>query len=292
MHAMYLYVLLVSNVLPFFGVALWLLARLRGGSLARTGALVFNVCTGVLLVLQFEKRPFIVWLGALLLSEWWVRSRTRPTRAAVATPARRSTGLPYWILAGVALFALLLGMFYFHTKIGREEEDILAVVYNLSMIVLTRIFGRLSLPAAFYAHYFPKVGQHYGLSTMWVVAWLVGRELYPVNAEVFEYFTGWEGGSIASSAILDFYGAFGVTGWICGCILLGFMLREIDRAIAGLREDAAKILLTIFTFVFVYYLSQASVSRAILGYGGVIFLGCWFLVRTYTLSDRRAGITR
>ena len=84
---------------------------------------------------------------------------------------------------------------------------------------------------------------------------------------------------MASAALVDFYGAFGLIGWAFGAIGFGIALNRVDAAIVRLRPDASRSLLAIFLFVSVYYLSNASVANTLAGYGGVIFALLWLLLR-------------
>src|SRR5262249_20186469 len=184
------------------------------------------------------------------------------------------------LIYGVILFAILLGLFYAQTSIGRDNESLYETVTILSTIAAWNIIGGLSLPSVMYVHYFPTIEPYYGLSNIKLLSSLLGFELYPNANRVYQYFAlGKEEGALALSALMDFYGAFGLIGWFLGAALIGILLNRLDGYLARMQPNGAKILLTIFMFVFVFYLSHASLANALLGYGGGIFVLLWIALK-------------
>jgi hypothetical protein len=60
-------------------------------------------------------------------------------------------------------------------------------------------------------------------------------------------------------------------------------------ALRRMRPDPARGLLVIFVFVYVFFLSQASVFRATLGYGGAIFVALWLSLRIRLVPEAVAA---
>jgi hypothetical protein len=272
----YIYVQLSYNIVPFCGVATWLWYLLRGGPWLRAYAITYNILAAGLLVLLFQKRPLVLFLGSLVLVSLWVYSGKRGYSSVFADRQSRRKLLKY----GSLTFALLMGLYFLHTTIGRNGEGILSTIGTLSEVVILRVVGRLAMPAAMYVHYFPNVESHYGFSNIGLLSSLLDLPAYADTPVVFEYFTGSSNGAVAASSLMDFYGAFGWFGWFVGSMLLGLLLYRLDLWLMRLEFSGSTMLAVVFSFIFVYYLSQASVPRASLGYGGGVFLAIWLLIRT------------
>jgi hypothetical protein len=52
-----------------------------------------------------------------------------------------------------------------------------------------------------------------------------------------------------------------------------------DTFLNTLRKNAGNILIILFSFVSALYLSQASLARTIMGYGGIIFFLLWVFIK-------------
>jgi len=301
----YWFILTVLDVLPFLGVAVRLLQRLRGGPGLRLFAAIFNTGTGALLLLTFQKRPLLLFLSCLLLTNLVAdashasRSAQPPSQPTVRSQGRRRRPLRLAVY-GLMIFAVLLGLYQLQTQVISGAEgagDVVRGIATLSGMALATILGGQAVPAILFAHYYPAIEPHYGVSNLGLFARLFGWDLYRPTYEVYDYFVGFDSfvpfvdrteGSVASAALVDFYGAFGLVGWFFGALGLGIVLNLIDAAMIRLRPDAARSLLAIFVFVSVYYLSNASVANTLAGYGGLIFLALWWLLRT---PFRSAGVT-
>lgn len=282
--ASYLFSLLVYNVMPFLAVGLWLLYRYVGGAFRGTYAMFFIVVAACLLVLTFEKRPLIIFLGSVFLAnlktgEGW-GSHAKPLKKRAPGISKKKV-----IIYGIILFSILLVLYYFHTKVGKQLDNTLDIIEKLFQMALVRIFGRLATPSIMYAHYFPDVEPYFGISNIGLLSKIFGYQHISANEQVFNYFNivdplnPLKGGTTASCALVDFYGGFGIIGWIAGCAFLGFMFERMDLRLARVKADVSKILLVVFMFVFVYYLSQASLFRSLLGYGGGMFVLLWILLK-------------
>ncbi len=296
----YVFILSVFNVLPFLGVAVQLVQRLHARPKLRTLAVLFNTCTAALLLITFHKRPLLVFLCALLLANvvtTGARAMSRPGRARSAESSseaerrRRWPGAPRIASYVAIVFVILLVLYQLQTRAVTSVDDIQDAVVGigtLSGIAATTILAGQAIPAVLLTHYYPALEPHYGLSNIGLIARLFGFDLYRPAYDAFDYFSVLETdtpyvdrieGSLASPALMDFYGAFGLVGWAFGAFALGIALNRIDRAMARLRPDAGRSLLAIFLFVSAYYLSNASVANTLVGYGGAIFVILWLILR-------------
>ncbi|HYS52863.1 MAG TPA: hypothetical protein VER58_03735 [Thermoanaerobaculia bacterium] len=277
----YLTMLVLLNCVPFIGVALWLAARHRSAPLLYVFAVLYNVVALAALILTFQKRPVLLYLIALSIAEVWCSVYRRRKvgmrrKLTVATIRRRA------LIALVAVFCSLMGLYYAHSAFARGSEDEApSFFHSVSILALvsakTIVYG-ISLPAIMHVHYFPAVEPYYGIWNIRMVSNLTGHPLYKNNIPVFEYFYHQTGGSVAIPALMDFYGAFGLIGWGFGVILLGVLLERLDWWLLHLRPTASRTLLAIFLFWFAYYLSHASLANSLLGYGGGIFVALWLFV--------------
>jgi hypothetical protein len=250
----YVLTLCVYNLLPFWGVALYLFWRLRRGLGLALYTAIYGLFASVLLLCMAQKRPLLVWLGALAIADLAIRPQVRQRL----------------LLYGACGFGVLLGLYALYSTTSN--------VPTLAGLALSRLLGRLALPTLFYTHYFPTYAPHYGFANLGLVAWLFGTPLYGDTPEVFSYFTGGREGSVAISSLIDMYGAFGWPGWLLGCLGLGIVLGLLDRWLAHRPATLGTILLHTWTLVAVWYLTQASVARTLLGYGAVWWMLCWALL--------------
>lgn len=290
----YVLVLLCFNVLPFLGVALWLAYKLRKGRAFGALAVVFCSLTATLLLLSFQKRPVLVFVCSLLLASFAVvRRKTRS--AGRGSSLIRTIARPGWWLTayGGLAFVALLGLYFLQSSVSREEIDPLTTGGVLLRATLMTMFGGLSLPTVLYAQYFPNVEPHYGLRTIGLFSRMFGFDLYPSSILVFDHFTrGSALGSVSVGTLTDFHGAFGITGWFVGALLLGIALNQGDRAVARLDANGGRTLLAIFLFVTVYYLANAPLHNALGGYGGVIFALLWVMLTMRARPAGRADLAR
>jgi len=270
---------LVQNVLPYYAVAMWLVWRVTGHRPIRGAALVACTAAAVMLVFLFQKRPLLVFLLMLgLLSAWgpsWRRALERRRRSV-----RPRASAVRVVLFGSLLFALLCVLYFFSTTVVRGAPGgLVGAVGTLGQIALTRVVGRLALPVPMYTHVFPGIHEHYGLSNVGLLGRLWGAEFFPDTFYVFSVFSNSGiSGSAAVPALGDFYGQFGFTGWFVGACLLGVALQWGDSVLVRVRDRPSGVLLIMAAMIFAYYLTQANLPRALLGYGGVVFLAQWLLL--------------
>jgi hypothetical protein len=237
------------------------------------------------LLFLFQKRPlllFLLWLcmASLCTNQIKIRRTSQRVNSSLSKGKNSRSSYKKILLYGAILFTILMGLFYTQTSIGRNNESLYETVTLLSTIAAWDIIGAISLPSAMHVHYFPAIEPYYGLSSLKLLSSLLGSELYPNTKMVYQYFAlGTEDGALAISALMDFYGSFGLIGWFVGTALIGILLNSLDLSLARLQPNVAKILLTIFMFEFAFYLAHASLANALLGYGGGIFVLLWIALK-------------
>jgi hypothetical protein len=291
----YFYVLSVYNVLPFFAVLLWLWARLKGSLMLKLYASTYAAITSGLLVLVFQKLMFVVFLTTLVLAEIWVHRCNRSERSDRRTKGRSRSSSVWgqWIrvaFLGVVILISLSIVYFLHTGLGRGESAFELAISLLRQVVI-EVLGRTSVATPLFAHYFPNIAPHYGLGNIGVIAVLMNREVYGSTVAPFRYFSGFESGSMAINVHGDFYGAFGWIGWAWGMTLIGVILFGLDKKLEKMKPSVSKTSLVLFMFVFILYLSTASLPNAVLGYGGGIFYGLWVGIR-FSLSRKSMLVQR
>lgn len=278
-----LYFILIFNGLTFCSVALWLQYKFESTLSNRTWAYFAAMTTFVFLFLTFQKRPLLIFLiclffanltGGVYSDKFKMWMAHLPNLKNILSPSLLRKSLVFSFL----LFGILV-LFYKLTMDEAPIEFIMAVTFD-------RIFGRLSIMALMYSHYFPLVEPHYGLSNIGLFSSLLGTDLYMDTIEVPKFFDNfWTGeGSGAINALYDFYGAFGWYGVIFGSFGLGIIMNMLDRWLLSLPASCINRALYICMLVFSYHLSQASVPRSLSTYGGAFFLLVWFMFKV-RLSD-------
>ena len=143
-----------------------------------------------------------------------------------------------------------------------------------------RVFSRLTMMALMYAHYFPDVGNYYGLGNVGLLSNIAGTKLYDDTIVTLQYFerVPAEGGSGACGALIDFYGAFGWPGWIILSSALGVALYWVDHHMRRLPPLLINRVFHIFVLLTVTFLPQASIFRTLSTYGGGVVLALWLLL--------------
>ncbi|PTX60429.1 oligosaccharide repeat unit polymerase [Kordia periserrulae] len=282
----YLYVVITYNLLPFLTmVSLYLMMKKKTLSARMLFIGLFTV-SFILILLLFQKRPLILFLLSLFLSAFVFKKYITIKKKRVRTPQEKRKLRRRAILIGLSLFSLLLLLYYSATTY--RFNSVFEGVSTLTEVVLTRVFGRLSIPAFCYVHYFPSVEDHYTITNIGMFSKIFNYELYPDSKVLFNYFSRNEKeGSLAINSIIDFYGAFGYYGFFIGNIILGFFISGLDAFLNRLEKNNINIIFIIFCFIFAYYLSQASLARSLLGYGFFFFVITWvFLQKNFRIKLR------
>jgi hypothetical protein len=85
-------------------------------------------------------------------------------------------------------------------------------------------------------------------------------------------------GSLAASVFIDAYGQGGVFLPIVYGFILAIIIFIIDGLVSRSISSASRSFLILSGLIFVYYLSQASIFRSLLGYGGFFYFTVWLLL--------------
>lgn len=282
----YFYIIIMYNLLPFLAaVALYLMMK-KKTLLSRLLFFGLFFISFLLILLLFQKRPLIIFLLALFLSGFVFRKYLIQKNKKKLTKKERKKSRLRLLIVGASLFSILLLLYYSGTTY--KFNSVFEGVSKLTEVVLTRVFGRLALPAFCYVHYFPAVEGYYGVSNIGKLSTIFGFELYPDSKVVYSYFSKTDlQGSLAINSIFDFYAAFGYYGFFIGNLFMGLLLSALDAFLNRLEKNEINIIFIVFCFVFAYYLSQASLARALMGYGFFFFMLLWlFLQKAFKIKLR------
>lgn len=272
----YLYTILIYNVLPFITIASFYISLKRKHLFNKLLFLFLFSISFFLILSLFQKRPLMIFMLSLFVAGLLFKKNLSPKKIKRVRP-EKTRKRKYIVYLGL-LFILLLVLYYSATTY--KFENVFEAVGKLSEIVMTRIFGRLSIPAFCYVHYFPEVGGYYGLTNIGLLSSIFGFQHFPDTQVLFEYYsTADKEGSMAINSVMDFYGAFGYLGVVFGNILLGGLLAMLDTFLDMLEKNSLNLVFIVFCFVFAYYLSQASLPRALLGYGFAFFVLTWIFLQ-------------
>jgi len=237
------------------------------------------VASSVFLLLTFQKRPFLIYLICLFVAQLLSSIYFHRTKFVLPTEFPKISYLLFQPLFRKLLLLCFLvgGVLFLFYRLTIEDTSSGLVVAT----VIDRILGRLSIMSIMYAHYFPLIEPHYGLSNIGMLSLLLGTDLYKDTVVVPNYFDiiVIAEGSGAICAIYDFYGAFGWLGVIFGSFGLGILMNLLDRWLTSLPASPVNAALYIFMLVFSYNLSQASVPRSLSTYGGATFIVLWLLLK-------------
>ncbi|WP_133067196.1 O-antigen polymerase [Flagellimonas pacifica] len=273
----YLYTVIVYNILPFLTIVSLYKSIKKSTLYSRVSFLILFSISFFLILMLFQKRPLIIFMLSLLLAGYVFRGNLITKKTKTKVLSKRQKRRKYIIYLGF-LFSLLLILYYSATTY--QFQNLFEAILKLSEIVLTRVFGRLSIPAFMYTHYFSEVGGHYGFTNIGMLSSVFGFEHFEDTKTLYTYFSRSDkDGSLAINSIMDFYGGFGYPGLLVGNVMLGFLLAVLERVLNTLEKNNINMVFTIFCFVFAYYLSQASLPRALMGYGFVFFILMWLMLQ-------------
>lgn len=237
----------------------------------------YTLLTAILLLLTFQKRPLILFLLTLIVLKYLVR------RGALGIKDTNFMGkfrkYTYFSIGFLGLFIVLMYLYVKNTNYAESAGSIWELMYITILISLSRIIGRLSLPSVMYVDYFPNIESFYGLSNIGMLSNILQKETYLDSKVVYQYFAGNDNGSLAASSIIDFYGGFGIIGVTIGCLIIGLILRYIDYLFITMKPNTINKVFQVYLLISVFYLSQASLPRTFMGYGGIFFVIFWFLLR-------------
>ena len=268
----YILVLIVYNLAPAVALAA-LVYYLKNRSFINAAVFVILFTLAFLsLLLTFQKRPLIVFLGGIVVVLLiYLNYDKNADNFSLIHILRIS-----WKYIAV-LFLILLCLYYFYTGY-RFENSIFTTIAKLLEIVVSRVLGRLSLPAAMYADYFPRVEEFYGLTNIGLLSSILDSHLFLDTKYVFTYYSDSSlSGNVAASVFIDAYGQGGFLSVLTYGFIVSLILVFVNNLfIRHSSSSASSILIFSYGCIFVYYLSQASLFRSLLGYGGIIYFFVWF----------------
>lgn len=227
-----------------------------------SGALI--VATSLLLM--FKKGPLLLFfLQIFILStlKHFGNDRNKLVSGLVSKA-------PKFLIFAIALLSIL------YAFSGLKFDD----PFEYFFVSITRIIGRLSIPALFYVEYFPNQHDFYGLENVGLFAKIFGYEAIPDSALVGTYFelsTLFDTSTVASSALFDFYGINGLPAVFFGSLFIGVIIFCFDAVTQDLKSAKVRSLF-ILLFSVIYYFTQASIFRSMAGYGGIFCVMLWFIV--------------
>lgn len=272
--ASYLSFMIVFNVLPaiaIISVVQYVINRTRKN-------LLFCFClvliTFVALVVTFQKRPLIVVLVAL----WFILNFGAENSSN--QHSRTNYSLVLKLMYILPIVAVLFGLYYVATsfRIDGGPDDTSPFIAIME-IIGTRVLGRLSTAAVFYVDFFPTADSYYGFGNLGIVQKLFGGEIYPDTKVVFSHYSTVDvNGTVAASVFMDAYGQGGEAMIVVQAFFIALILSTIKQMIEKVHNHGANLALSVFLMIFIYYLSQASLFRSMLGYGGVPFLLTWVCI--------------
>lgn len=273
----YFIILMIYNFCPAIAIiAIAWRKEFKRSKLQHAIVAALIITAMIALLLTFQKRPLIVFLFAILLT---MKTRDKFYNETVEPLVIFNDFFRHSFKYIVPLLLILFVLYYIYTGFRFSQSGILETSSSILEIIGTRIIGRLSIPAAFYANYFPNFQDHYWFSNVGLFSSIFGSQLFLDTRVVFSYYSYSNiEGSVAASVFADAYGQGGLVwvslvGAFIGCILFSFR-QVMKKADVG----ASKLIFMTFVVMYIYYLSQASLFRASLGYGGLIWLVIWIFI--------------
>jgi hypothetical protein len=285
----YVQTLVIYNILPAFTIVAMLQFYLKRNRYYFSIFMAMFIVSVLCLLLTFQKRPLLIFIGLSMIG--WMLMPT------LGSAEGRKIGLFHLLSKGLRLvpvaFVLLFVLYYFYTSY-RFQASPMEAFWQITEIIVSRLAGRLSLPAVMYVDYFPRVEPFYGLTNVGAIASFAGWPLYADSSAVFAYYSrNVQNGSMAASAFIDAYGQGGVFTLVVYAFVIGFVLACMDVTFRHTRPGVARVFFFLSSLVFLYYLSQASIFRSLLGYGSVFYFAAWLVgfrrIRTRTAGAPQSG---
>lgn len=264
----------LQNLLPIVSVIAYARYRIVGSTLSKYSAIIICVVAALGLVSLFKKGPLLVAAIQYYIIYQATKKKVRP--GALITPG--FLVLKNW-RALLVLLSLTSILYFIFSGYYLPYDGVVENIFYYLIVALSRIFGRLSIPAVLYADFFPAHHEFYGIDNVGLITSILSMPLYLDTTDVYSYYSLIPGdGSVAASAIVDFYGQAGMLGVLFGSISLGFILFGVDASLKKFKTTDGSLALYCIAISFVYYLSQASIFRCLAGYGGLFYLLIWILM--------------
>ena len=234
------------------------------------------ILSTVCLFLVFQKRPLLVYYIGLALTYIFSKQTNESSELKLNIFKTLYDLKKIFFI----LFCVLVAFYYFYTTHRFEVSFIDALALNIEA-AFSRVFGRLSIPALMYIQYYPEEHDHYIFSNVGLFSNVFGFTLYKDVVEVASHFSiiGKQG-SLAASVFIDLYGGFGLLGVFLGGQITGFILFLVSRVISNSYNRQKTVYFSVTAIIFIYYLSQASLFRSLLGYGGLFYLVVGYVLYT------------
>jgi hypothetical protein len=261
----YLMVLAVYNLLPAIAVASFLYALQARSRAATILFLVAFCCASICLILTFQKRPLLIFLIIMGLA-FAVR------RGGFAAQSWKVMALG----APMVTLAAMISTYFLN---GYRQYPFAVAVKVGSHVLMTRTLGRLAFPATMYVDYYPDHHPYYGLSNIGMLASLTGNPAYLDTFDVFSHYSNTvTRGSVAASVFIDAWGQAGFVGVVIYGVIVGLSLIAVTRLVSLTEKPSSRAFLITAGMLFVFYLSQASIFRSLMGYGGLWFFLTWLVL--------------
>ncbi len=133
----YLLVLLIYNVIPFFGVTFWLIYQRKKKKLFGIYAYFYNFSAILFLFFIFQKRPLVLFITCLAMAHYWgTSSITISQKLALGIRKIKRKKKAYLLIYGSVIFSILLFLYYSMTKIGRNGEGLFKILITLSLVII------------------------------------------------------------------------------------------------------------------------------------------------------------
>jgi len=268
----YLQILFIYNLLPAATIVSVLYSLDRRRMLPFASFALFFLLASISLLLTYQKRPFLVFLGCLALAILLYRYFNDPINGNKVRLKYLILKLK-WMIISLVMLLFLFYFFYTGYRFSGQPFETLGTIAN---VVFSRLFGRLSIPAAMYIDFFPQYHSFYGLENVGLLTRICQIETFLDSKVVFlHYSTPGKDGSVAASVFIDAYGQGGLLLPSLYGVILGFFIILLEFLLRQSGSGVRKSFLVVSAMIFLYYLSQASLFRSLLGYGGVFYLFVW-----------------
>lgn len=276
----YWVVVFVYNILPAVSLIalLYMLDRPKISSVLIF--VTFFLLSTLCLLLTYQKRPLLVFWGGCGLAAFlygYLSQNIKKIKLKVLIFKMK------WVILILLITLFIFYYFYTSYRFSARWTDLALSVIE---VIHTRLTGRLSLPAAMYLNFFPDHHDFYGLSNVRLLTNIFGSETFFDSKEVFSYFSVDDiDGSVAASVFVDAYGQGGYLMPFLYGPVLAFLILFMEWLLEKSNAGVGRAFLVVAGLIFIYYLSQASLFRSLLGYGGIFYFLIWFFgIRTKVQS--------
>lgn len=272
----YIVVLFIYNIIPAFSLVSYLAFLERPSFLKFLVFLLYFFLSSTSLLLTYQKRPLLLFYCGIVLVSYFYKLYSRGISNEFRVDFIRIIYRLKWKI--ILILSVLFLFYYFYTN-ARFLYSYVKLVSVIFGFIFTRLIGRLSIPAAMYVNFFPNYHDFYGLSNVGLFSNILGETTFLDSKVTFSHFSlTSKSGSLAASVFIDAYGQGGVLLPIVYGFVLAVIIFIIDHFVSITISISSRAFLMVSGFIFIYYLSQASIFRSLLGYGGVFYFLVWILM--------------